>query len=81
MISGLCLLALLAAAGTADRTGRAGVWLLVATSLLWLALNGEMEGTVLWAFTSSHGLTMADLVGVLGLVLAGWRFLALRSPR
>ncbi|MGH3365532.1 MAG: hypothetical protein ACRDOW_12480 [Nocardioidaceae bacterium] len=77
MISGLALVLLLVAAGTADRTGSFGAWALLAASLLWLLLNKQMEGYILWAVSDHHGLTAADLAGLAGLALAGWRFIQL----
>ena len=74
MISGLALVVLLVAAGTADRTGTFGPWALAFASLLWLVLNKQMEGFILWRVTDHHGLTAADLAGLVGLALAAWRF-------
>jgi hypothetical protein len=74
MTAPLVLVALVLAAGTSDRTGRTGAILLAALSLLWLLVNQQMEGLVLWRATESHGLTGADLAGLAGLGLAGWRW-------
>ena len=81
MISGLALVALLLAAGTSDRTGIVGVVALVALSLLWLIVNGPMEGDVIATVAPSHGLTAADLAGLAGLALAAWRFRTWRLAR
>lgn len=75
MIGGLTLVALIVAAATSDRTGRLGATLVGLLSLVWFLVNGEMEGPVLWTFSSDHGLTAGDLAGVAGLGVAGWRFL------
>lgn len=77
MISGLALVVLLVAAGTADRTGVPGAVALALASLLWLALNKQMEGAIIWQVSAHHGLTAADLAGFLGLGLAAWRFFQL----
>jgi hypothetical protein len=67
------LLVLVISAATADRTGRAGAGVLAAASVVWLLVNGPMEGSVLYPVTEGHGLTAADLVGLTGLGIAGWR--------
>jgi hypothetical protein len=67
------LLVLLISAATADRTGRAGAGVLAVASVVWLFVNGPMEGSVLYTVTYEHGLTAADLVGLAGLGIAGWR--------
>ncbi len=48
------------------------VWsaLLVAASVIWLHLNGPLEGRVLWKLDNSHGLTSGDLLAVPALTLA-----------
>jgi len=74
VISGLALVLLLVTAGTADRTGAFGPWALLAASLLWLVLNKQMEGHIIWRVSDHHGLTAADLAGLAGLALAAWRF-------
>ncbi|RYU10602.1 hypothetical protein [Nocardioides iriomotensis] len=68
------LTALVVAAGTADRTGRAGAVALALLSVAWLLVNGPVEGLVLLRFTPDHGLTGADLAGLAGLALAAWRW-------
>lgn len=73
MTAGLTLLLLVLLAGTSDRTGRAGAVALAAVSVLWLLVNNSMEGAVLLVVAPTHGLTAADLTGLLGLGLAGWR--------
>ena len=75
VISGLALVVLVVAAGTADRTGPLGAVALALASLLWLALNKQMEGAILWQVSAHHGLTAADLAGFVGLGLAAWHFL------
>ena len=72
MIAGLVLCALLVAAATVYRTGRAGAVLLGLLSLLWFVVNGSMEGDVLWTVVRGHGLTAGDLVGLVGLALSVW---------
>jgi hypothetical protein len=47
--------------------------------MLWLVVNGPMEGVVLLKVTRHHGLTGGDLAGIAGLALAAGR--AYRSTR
>jgi hypothetical protein len=48
------------------------IYLLVVSSVGWLLVNGPMEGSVLWAFSETHGITVADLVSLFGFAVAGW---------
>ena len=73
MVAGIVLSALVVAAGTLGRTGWVGPPLLAVLSVVWFQVNKSMEGEVLWVVTSSRGLTGADLAGIAGLLLAGWR--------
>ncbi|MGN6252685.1 MAG: hypothetical protein ACTHNS_12800 [Marmoricola sp.] len=76
MIPGLTLLLLVLLAGTGDRTGRPGALALAAVSVAWLLDNAPMEGAVLVVVSRTHGLTAADLAGLVGLVLAAVRLVA-----
>lgn len=51
---------------------RAGIAMLALLSVLWLLVNHDFEGPVLVVFSHTHGLTASDLVGVVGLLTAGW---------
>lgn len=75
------LLVMLLSAGTADRTGRVGAAVLAVSSLVWFFVNRPMEGSVLVTLSTDHGVTAADLVGLSGLALAGWRFQVWRRSR
>ena len=81
MIAAVVLVGLVLTAGLSGRFGMAGVVALAATSLLWLVVNGPMEGPVLLTVTAAHGVTGADLAGLAGLALAAYRFTALRRSR
>ena len=81
MIAAVVLVGLVLTAGLSGRFGMAGVVALTATSLLWLVVNGPMEGPVLLTVTAAHGVTGADLAGLAGLALAAYRFTALRRSR
>lgn len=84
MTASLCLVVLLLAARFTYRRGaRAGYWL-IAASVLWLALDKSLEGPTLVHFDEDHGLTGADLSGLLGLALGvhqAWPDLVRRSRR
>jgi hypothetical protein len=72
-VPAVVLALLVVSAGTADRTGRLGAVALAALSLLWLRVNGPVEGFVLVQFSESRGVTGSDFAGVAGLALAAWR--------
>jgi hypothetical protein len=58
-----------------------GVVLLAVLSVLWLRVNGPMEGVIFFRVAPDHGLTGADLAGFAGLAAAAARLVALtRSP-
>jgi H+/gluconate symporter-like permease len=73
MLPGLVLVAVIVLAAVSSRTGVAGVVALAVVSLLWLRVNGSMEGPVLWKVSRGHGLTLTDLAGIAGLGVATWR--------
>ena len=45
--------------------------LLVVVAVLWLFVNGPVEGPVLVVLDAQHGVTTADLVSVFAVLLAG----------
>ncbi|MGW0021871.1 hypothetical protein ACWDUD_26450 [Rhodococcus sp. NPDC003382] len=44
------------------------------TSVLWILLNGPLEGRVLYSVTAHHGLTEADLLAAAGMGIAVWGY-------
>lgn len=54
--------------------------LLGAANVMWVAENGPVEGPVLLSISSQHGVTLADLLTPVTLVLAGYLRLR-REPR
>ena len=44
--------------------------LLPPASLAWVLFNGTLEGPVLTPLTAGHGITVSDLLGVLGVAVA-----------
>ena len=81
MVAAIVLAGLVLAAGLSGMLGARGAAVLAALSLLWLVVNGPMEGTVLLTFSPERGLTGADLAGFAGLAIAAYRFAALRRSR
>lgn len=81
MLAALVLAALVLAAGLGGRFGRTGNVALAALSVLWLFVNGPMEGPTLVVLTANHGVTGADLTALVGLGLAAYRELGVRRQR
>ena len=73
MLAALVLAALVLVAGLSGRYGFPGAALLAVVSILWLVVNGPMEGVVILGVTDDHGITGGDLAGLAGLALAGFR--------
>jgi hypothetical protein len=67
--AGLVLVALVLTARYTFRRGPRAGYLLVAVSLLWLVVDKGMEGARLVRVTQDHGLTAADLAGLVGLAV------------
>jgi hypothetical protein len=76
VLAALVLAALVLVAGLGGRFGRRGAVGLAVLSVLWLLVNGPMEGPTLIVLTSNHGVTGADLTGLVGLGLAVHRWRA-----
>jgi hypothetical protein len=74
------LFLLVLAAGTLDRTGVPGAVGLLALSVLWVLVNGPMEGATLIDLGGGHGVTAADLASVAGGGLALERLLRRLRP-
>ncbi|WP_372733665.1 hypothetical protein [Nocardioides sp.] len=76
MLAAAILVAAIVAAVAAGRWGRPGAVALAVFSLWWLLVNKPLEGPVLISFGGEHGLVATDLVGLVGVGLAGlvwWR--------
>ena len=79
MLAAVVLVGLVLAAGLGGRYGLRGAAVLAAVSVLWLVVNGPMEGVVLLQVSEDHGITGGDLAGLAGLALAGlWAYRASR---
>ena len=52
------------------RRSRAAIVALLLLSFVWLTVDGDFEGPRLLELTKSNGVTLADLVGVAGIVAA-----------
>jgi hypothetical protein len=83
VVAAIVLIGLVLAAGTSRGAGLRGALALAVVSVLWLLVNGPMEGPVLVAVGPGHGLTGGDLAGLAGLGLAAVqaRSLARRPDR
>jgi hypothetical protein len=53
------------------RARRITAVLLVPVSFAWVLFNGRLEGPVLLDLSQNHGVTVADLLAVLGVLVAG----------
>jgi hypothetical protein len=71
VLAALVLAALVLAAGLSSSFGIGGALALAAISVLWLVVNGPMEGPILVGLSATHGITGGDLAGIAGLGLAG----------
>jgi hypothetical protein len=81
VVAALVLAGLVLTAGLSGRFGMAGAVALAGMSVLWLVVNGPMEGPTLVVLTRGHGITGGDLAGLAGLGLAAYRFASLRRSR
>jgi hypothetical protein len=81
MVAAIVLTGLVLTAGLGGLFPVGGALVLAAVSLLWLVVNGPMEGPVLVTVTGGHGVTGADLAGFAGLGLAAGRAFAARRLR
>jgi hypothetical protein len=64
------LLVALGAFGRSSRVRLAAAALLLPASLAWVLFNGRLEGAVLAPLTAGHGITVSDLLGVVGVGVA-----------
>jgi hypothetical protein len=53
----------------------------VLVSAGWLVFNHPVEGDTLWVLSSTHGLTVADLFGLVGMGIAVLMQFSPRRPR
>ena len=72
LLVGLVALVLVALGvlGPGRRVRRAAAVLLLPASLAWVLFNGPIEGAVLLTFSPDHGVTVSDLLGVVGATVA-----------
>jgi hypothetical protein len=73
VVAAVVLAGLVLAAGLSGRSGVVGTVALAALSVLWLLVNGPMEGPVLVDLSATHGITGGDLAGLVGLGLAAFQ--------
>lgn len=79
MLPGLVLALLVVLAGTLAYTGWIGPVVLIVASVVWLRVNGPMEGRVLHVISPGHGVTAGDLAAVAGVLVALVRLAVLTS--
>jgi membrane protease YdiL (CAAX protease family) len=53
-------------------TRRRTALVLVVLGVLWLLVDGPVEGAILFRLSQDHGVTLADLLSVALFVVAGW---------
>ena len=71
MLPALVLLALVLWTALTPSFGRPSAVLLALLAVLWVAVNGPMEGPVLLGLTATHGVTAADMAALAAFVVAG----------
>ena len=62
---------LIAALQARGRPRRAVALLLLPASVAWVLFNGPIEGPILLTLSTNHGLTVSDLLAVVGVLVAG----------
>lgn len=72
VLTACALLAAMMMAAAIGARQRIGSLLLALLSFVWLSLDHRFEGPVIIRLSSHNGVVAADLVGVLGISLAGW---------
>src|SRR4051794_35981415 len=58
-------------AGVGTVRKRTAAAILVLAAVVWLFVNGPVEGPILVVFSAQHGVTVADLASVLAVLVAG----------
>jgi hypothetical protein len=62
---------LMATLASRGRRRRTTALLLLPASAAWMLFNGPIEGPILLTISSSHGVTVSDLLAVVGVLVAG----------
>jgi hypothetical protein len=75
------LVCLRLSAGFSQELGGEGVGSRAGFSVLWLVVNGSMEGVVVRTLSPTHRITGAELTGVAGLGQAAYRSLRAATTR
>jgi hypothetical protein len=78
IITALALVAAMLLAGWVGRAHRVAAILLALLGVVWLTVDHDFEGGVLFTVTEHHGLVTSDLVGIAALGTAIWLWLRLR---
>jgi hypothetical protein len=69
VIAGVVLVVLVLTARFTHRRGPRAGYLLIVVSVVWLVVDKTVEGPTIIGFTKNHGLTAADLAGLVGILL------------
>jgi hypothetical protein len=77
-VTAYALLTAMLLAGFIGWRDRLGVIILALLSIVWLSADQNFEGPTLIKFSQYHGLVLADLVGIAGLGISVWLWLARR---
>jgi hypothetical protein len=62
---------LIASLWSRGRPRRATALLLLPASAAWVLFNGPIEGPILITLSTNHGVTVSDLLAVVGVLVAG----------
>jgi hypothetical protein len=83
VVTALALMLAMFLAGVHGLRHRIGIAILALLSIVWFTVDKLFEGEVLFQINRHQGFTSADVVGLLGLIVAGllWRYgRAVRTP-
>jgi hypothetical protein len=74
IVTALALVAAMLLAGWVGRAHRAAAVLLALLGIVWLTVDHDFEGGVLFTVTEHHGLVTSDLVGIaaIGAAIGLW---------
>lgn len=66
------ILLFVSATWTVLRPSRMAAFALIGVAIVWVLVNGPLEGYVLYSFTPYNGLTVADLFSIAAVGIALW---------
>ena len=77
-ITAFALLAAILLAAYLGRRERIPIIILALLSIVWLNVDHDFEGPLLVTIGTSHGIVLADLIGIAGLGASAWLWLTSR---